>query len=179
MFGQAKQITRATSSLKPNHIITNIMTRLQMEAKAEENSLVIQESEIHKLAETLGPTQNTVIPYSWVEQNSTLHQAHLEHISDFLLPGPGVWWKHFEGRGIEFLDGQDCLSERSEGPCIHHVRTTSLSDIDIYLQNKWEQCCSTNTILPAHYIGHYQTDGSLINYTMRIYKHLHQNLHKN
>ena len=27
----------------------------------------------------------------------TLHQAHLQRISDFLLPGPGVWWQHTPG----------------------------------------------------------------------------------
>ena len=103
MFGQAKQITRATSSLKANHIVTNIVTQLQLEAKTRENhSLTIQESEMNKLANTLGPTRNSVIPYSWMEQNPSLHQAHLERISDFLLPGPGVWWKHSEDR-IEFL----------------------------------------------------------------------------
>ena len=83
MFGQAKQITRDTSSLKANHIITNIITRLQEEAKARQNPLTIQEGEVHKLANTLGPTQNTVIPYTWIEQNPNLHQAHLERIGDF------------------------------------------------------------------------------------------------
>ena len=87
MFGQAKQITRGTSSLKASHIITNIMTRLQVETKARENPLTIQEGEIHKLSKTLGPTLNSVIPYSWIKQNSSLHQTHLERISDFLLPG--------------------------------------------------------------------------------------------
>lgn len=61
-----------------NHIITNIITRLQAETEARENPLTIQEGEIRKLAKTLGPTQNSVIPYSWIKQNSSLHQAHLE-----------------------------------------------------------------------------------------------------
>lgn len=91
MFGQAKQITRDTSSLKANHIITNIITRLQAETEARENPLTIQEGEIRKVAKTLGPTQNSVIPYSWIKQTPSLHQAHLKWISDFLLPGPGVW----------------------------------------------------------------------------------------
>ena len=75
MFGQA------------NHIITNITTRLQAEANARENSLTVQEGEVHKIANTVGPTVNSVIPYSWIEQNPSLHQAHLERIDDFLLPG--------------------------------------------------------------------------------------------
>lgn len=125
MFGQAKQITRGTSSLKPNHIITNIITRLHVETEAQTNPLAIQEGEIHKLANTLGPSGNTVIPYSWIEQNPILHQAHLERISDFLLPGPGVWWRYSKG-GIEFLDGQECASEQYEGPDIHSIDSINL-----------------------------------------------------
>ena len=90
MFGQAKQITRGTSSLKTNHIITNIITRLQAETGAKENPLTIQESGVRKLANTVGPTVNSVIPYTRIKQNATLHQAHLQRINDFLLPGPGV-----------------------------------------------------------------------------------------
>lgn len=58
MFGQAKQITRDTSSLKANHIITNIITWLQAETEARETPLTIQEGEIRKVAKTLGATQN-------------------------------------------------------------------------------------------------------------------------
>ena len=122
MFGKAKQITRGTSSLKANHIITNIMTRLHAETQAtcDESPLAIQEGEVHKLARALGPAQNTVIPYSWLEQNPSLHQAHLERSSDFLLPGPGVWWEH-SADGIKFLDGHDSPSQQLQGPDIHHL----------------------------------------------------------
>ena len=162
MFGQAKQITRGTSSLKANHIITNIVTRIQAEKKAActENPFMIQEGEIHKLAKTLGPALNTVIPYSWLEQNPSLHQAHLQRISDFLLPGPAIWWKHCAD-GIEFQDGHDSPSQQLQGPDIHHLCSTSLSEIDIYLQNKWEECCYTHITLPANSIRQYQPDGSL------------------
>jgi len=34
VFGQAKQITKATSNQKPDHTITNILIRMQEEAKA-------------------------------------------------------------------------------------------------------------------------------------------------
>ena len=32
----------------------------------------------------LGPPVNTVIPHLWMATNPTLHQAHLECVSDFL-----------------------------------------------------------------------------------------------
>ncbi len=160
MFGQAKQITKSTSCLRANHVIENILIRVHEEGKAQTNPLATQEGEIHKLAQTLAPTANTVIPYSWMASNSTLHQAHLERISDFLLLGPGVWWRHGNG-GIEFLDGHNSPSEHPEGPNIHHVRSTSLSDIDYFLQLKWEECCSKQIPMPAYDIRTYESDGSL------------------
>lgn len=119
MFGQAKQITKGTSSLRASHVITNILIRIHEESKAQTNPLTIQEGEIHKLAKILGPTANAVIPYSWMVRNPVLHQAHLEHISDFLLQGPVVWWRRTQ-EGIEFLDGQDSPSKHPKGPDVHH-----------------------------------------------------------
>lgn len=69
MFGQAKQITKTTSSLKANHVITNFLIRVHEEATAEANPLMTQDGEIHNLAQALGPNANTVIPYSWISSN--------------------------------------------------------------------------------------------------------------
>ena len=160
MFGQAKQITKSTSCLRPNHVITNIITRVHAEAKAESNTLKFQEGEIHNLAQVLGPASNTVIPQVWIHTNPTLHQAHLERISDFLLSGPGVWWQHTPG-GIEFLDGDHSPSQHPEGPQMHHFRSISLPDIDMYLHSKWEEWCYGHVPLPATYIRQYHSDGSL------------------
>ena len=80
MFGQAKQITKTTSSLKANHVIPNFLIRVHEEATAEANLVMTQEGEIHNLAQALGPNSNTVIPYSWISSNLALHQAHLERI---------------------------------------------------------------------------------------------------
>ena len=67
MFGQAKQITKSTSCLKANHIIENILIRIHEEGKTQTNPLAMQESEIYKLAQTLPPSANTVIPYSCMD----------------------------------------------------------------------------------------------------------------
>ena len=160
MFGQAKQITRSTSCLRPDHVITNILTRIHAESKSCSNALKIQESEIHKLANVLGPKSNTIIPRMWINSNPSLHQAHLERISDFLLPGPGVWWQYTQD-GIEFFDGHDTPSVHPEGPDVHHIRSTSLFDIDMYLHNKWDECCCSQVPLPANHIRQYQSDGLL------------------
>ena len=146
-------------------MITNILTRIHAESKAESNPLKIQEGEIHKLAQGLGPTCNTIIPHTWIDSNPSLYQAHLERISDFLVHGPGVW-RQRTSAGIEFFDGVHSPAVHPEGPQMHHVRSTSLADIDIYLQNKWENCCYGQIHLPANHIRQYQSDGSLNNIMM-------------
>ena len=159
IFRQAKQITRSTSCLRPDHVITNILARIHAESKTDSNTLKIQESEIHKLAYVLESTPNTLIPQSWIDTNPYLYQAHLERISDFLVPGPGVWWQH-TAAGIEFFDSYLSPTEHLEGPHLHHVRSASLADIDIYLHKKWEECCYKGIQLPANHVYQYQSDGS-------------------
>ena len=144
---------------------TNILTRVHAESTSNSTTLQIQEGEIHKLARVLGKASNTIIPKEWIHSNYTLHQAHLERISDFVLCGPGVWWQDTPA-GIEFFDGDAGPSSHSEGPILHHFRSASLADIDFYLHQKWEECCSGNIQLPAKYIRQYQSDGSLGNITI-------------
>lgn len=42
-----------------------------------------------------------------------LWEAHLQKISDFLLPGKGVWWSENEN-SIEFYDTAGNLEQRPE-----------------------------------------------------------------
>ena len=103
VFQQAKGITKATTNHNPNHVITNIIQRLHYEKDCD--TIALQESEIKTLAKALGPMRNTVIPNYILDQMSTYYQAHLERISDYLAPGPGVWWRR-TSEGVEFLDGE-------------------------------------------------------------------------
>jgi len=73
------------------------------EGKAYSNTLNkfrAEESCVQKLAECLGPKENTIIPLSWLQQNAVQYQAHLERISDFLTAGPG----RFVDTGVEYFD---------------------------------------------------------------------------
>ena len=165
MFGQAKQITKATSSLNPNHIGTNILIRVREEAKVcHLNPLASEEGVISKLAQVLGTAPNTVISKSWLKSTASQYQSHLERISDFLLPGPGIWWRHADN-GIEFLDSASSPDHHQEGPNIHHYRSATLADIDLHLCQKWEESCSGQIELPAKHIRHYTSEGSLATIT--------------
>ena len=144
-----KQITKATSNQKTDHVITNILIRVQEEAACKSNdAFKAQESEVQKLAKALGKQQNSIIPFSWIEKTPTHYQAHLERISDFLLLGKGAWWIQ-TSNGIEFLDGATSPTSNENGPYLHHYRTSSLSDVDCHLQEGWEQCIEEGKLLPA------------------------------
>ena len=52
--------------------------------------------------------RGTVIPDNYIESRKSSFQAHLERISNFLIPGPGVWWEKGNGT-VVFRDGDKDL----------------------------------------------------------------------
>ena len=162
MFGQCKSITKATSSQRPNHIITNILLHLQEEAEAHlsnTKSLKTQEGEIKRLAKAPNSKHKTIIPKQWLQQSPLQYQAHLERISDFLVSGPGNWWREVDN-GIEFFDVSlpGLLLPPHQ---MFHYRSTNLTDIHLHLLSKWEECINNNISLPAAYIRTYTLAGSV------------------
>ena len=95
-----------------------------------------------------------------MDKHSSHYQAHLERISDYLLPGPDVWWKK-TSQGIEFLDGPDENNYQDCGPSPHHFRSSSTTDIDVYLHSKWEELCDSGVELPATCVRYYGHSGLL------------------
>ena len=155
MFGQAKAITKATSCNRPNEILTNIIQRVQMESGSHKMEVTDKgESEVNKLSRTIGPRCNTIYSDSFIKKHAAQYQAHLERISDYLLPGEGTWWKH-SAAGVEFLDGHGEKNVSEKGPTLMHYRTKSMRDIEIHLQQKWEDCILSGIKLPAVDIEHY------------------------
>ena len=75
------------------------------------------------------------------------YQAHLERISDFLLPGEGVWWSR-DLRGVVFHDGEGETDYRSEGPTLHHYRHSTIKQEQSYLWNCWEKCLHDDVTIP-------------------------------
>lgn len=74
------------------------------------------------------------------KKHSRWYQAHLERISDYILPGEGVWWKSDAEGGVEFFDSDKEPDFREEGPKLHHFRSSSLKQEESYLSSCWENC---------------------------------------
>ena len=156
MFNTVKSITSSTSNGRPDHIIGNLFVRLQAEEHLGKckSSVKKQESQVYKLAKSLPLRNNTIIPLSVIKKHARSWQAHLERIADFLLPGKGVWWDHSE-EGIEFFDSQNAPKERSEGPILHHFRSSNQKMEQTYLQKCWAECLEKlgeKLCIPTHVI---------------------------
>ena len=88
-FNSIKSITSNTSSNKPEHIIANLFLRFQVEQKTKSSKLTEaqkQENAISKIYRDMKMPGNTFISFEYIKNNASLWQAHLERISDFLLP---------------------------------------------------------------------------------------------
>ena len=56
--------------------------------------------------------KRTVIPDNYIKSRKLCFQAHLESISNFLIPAPGVWWEK-DNATVVFRDG-----DREQGPSL-------------------------------------------------------------
>ena len=98
-----KAIPKAISRNRLNEVITNIILRVQMEAAQDGDR---DESDVNKLSKAVGPRPNSSFSNTLMAKYPQQYQAHLGQISDFLLPGQGVWWKYV-AHGVKFLDGDE------------------------------------------------------------------------
>ena len=86
VFNAIANITKSTSSYKPHHIISNVFVRLQAEKQmsaCKSNCVSTQESSVSKLATSLPPYGNNIIPHHLITKHSRSWQAHLEKIKSF------------------------------------------------------------------------------------------------
>ena len=88
------------------------------------------------------------------------YQVHLERISDFLLCGEGVWWRH-NLSGVEFLDGPQ-ERQTNNGPPLHHFCSHTLQSEEQHLRKCWKECLTQEIAIPHHAIRIYDEDGDLL-----------------
>lgn len=123
-----------------------------------------QESRLGKLSKCLPKPENSIIPHRIILKYQSAYQAHLERISDFLLCGEGVWWRHV-AKGVEFFDVTSPCETRREVhtlPPLHHFRSHTLKSESKYLQENWKKCVSSAHIqIPHHAIRVFDERGEL------------------
>jgi hypothetical protein len=155
VFNAVTNITQSTTSKRPGHIIGNVFLRIQAEKKMgayhSDNSVTKQQAHISNLAKSLPPLGNTVVPFVTLASSSSSWQAHLERISDFLIVGKDIWWSSNEEGDLEFFDGKNTgVDVRSEGPKLHHFRSSDFKEEEAYLTKCWSMCLEAKIPLPLH-----------------------------
>lgn len=133
-FGDMRRICDSTSNRQPEHIVDNAILRFLSQHKlpSKADSFTRQDSTISKQAGLLPATPRSSFTSDFICKRPLLFQAHLKRISDFMVLGENVWWSWVNG-DVVFHDGPTDLNERPEGPPIHHFRSTSMKNEQIYL----------------------------------------------
>ena len=152
-FSTINSIAKGTTSRRPGEIITPTLVRIQAESKQKEkmqnagSSWSQQNSKISQLSAILPKFPNSLIPNGFLTNYPAECQCHLERISDFLLPGEGVWWRP-DLCGIEFFDSEEEPNTRPEGPFLHHFRYSNMKKEQQYLKECWTRCLKENVSIP-------------------------------
>ena len=144
-------ITRETSSQHPSHKIGNII-RIQAEHSFNEQFNITrenQESNVKRLAKSLPDFPDTLFQPFVLQKYKRQWQAHLERISDFLLPGHRLWWE-FDGENVIFHDSAEHIDACPPDPTLHHFRSSSLKEEESYLKECWQECLDKWICIPAH-----------------------------
>ena len=116
------------------------------------------ESRISKAAKCLPKFGRTVFPIQFVNCRVSSYQAHLETCSDFLLPGPGIWWKREgseDATRIVNFDGPEDLDQHPQGPQLYHFRNTTISSESENLKEIWHQIIRQGIEIPLDAIRTY------------------------
>ena len=149
LFEKLSDITTKTWSKRIEDLSTNAILHLQAEKfNPAEQHVLREEKEISKMAKSLPKLDNTMLSKSDLEKYAGAWTAHLKLIADYLKPGEGVWWRETEDY-IEFFDGSDEPSFRSEGPQLHHFRSTSINKEQESLDACWRECLENKVKIPA------------------------------
>ncbi|KXJ06972.1 hypothetical protein AC249_AIPGENE76 [Exaiptasia diaphana] len=161
-FDKISDITKKTWNKQIEDLASNAFLHVQAEelTRGDKDEVQIQEKEIKKIACHLPKLSNIVVEKEVMVKRAKEWQAHLMQIADFLVPGPGVWWKWEANGSVEFFDSSKEPDSKAKGPTLHHFRSSSIKNELSFLKKSWEKCCHENIELPLY--RRYDTNGKLV-----------------
>ncbi|CAC5392253.1 unnamed protein product [Mytilus coruscus] len=141
-FGSLRRIAETTTNRKPGWIIDNTIIRYNAQQNSDDrcDSFAKQDSSISRQSKRLPHRINTIFTKKLLSRKSSVVQAHLARIADFILPGDQIWW-HYDGENV-FHDSIDEPNFRLEGPPLSNYRSTSLKKEITNVNSIWESCIS-------------------------------------
>ena len=156
-FQHLKTSAKLTSNHHPANVISNAFIRGQSRNMLKEGEK-LKENDASIIRKIYAPIKiklsNTVVSFEWIQKFFTQFQRLLERQADYLLQGPGVWWREVE-TGVEFFDHE--LAENTAKK-LHHFRSSTLKSESEFLTNCWQKCLNDkNVLIPAWKIKEDQT----------------------
>ena len=152
MFNSVKVVADQCTNRHPDNVVTKVLSHVQ--SKQIENSLIgsegslqNQDNRVSKESNFLPCYKGTVIPDNYIESHKSSFPAHLERISNFLIPGPSVWWEKGNGT-VVFRDGDKDLCFREQGPSLRHFRSSCLTDVQHTAAEVWNELLKVDIALP-------------------------------
>ena len=156
IFNTFKKITNTTSNYQTGHIIGNLFVRLQAKEKLKGHSYLDapskEEGEASKLFICLKDTlANTMFSFYLIRKFQGGWQAHLERIADFLYHEENIWWSQNE-QGVELFDFSCSNGSVSDGPKVHHFRSSNFRKEKKYFNDQWVRCINNKVKIPVYII---------------------------
>ena len=155
MFSTKKDLTHRKTNFIGDHVITNIVERLQYrmidkERNKKKENIDTTINDIKKYGKHVRKIQeNSFFTYDYIQNNVMDWDAHLRRISDFLVFGD-IWWKEDEF-GIEFFDYEP-IGTIDQYPQIKHFRSSNLDDVTRDLREHWSTIVKNKIYIPTHII---------------------------
>lgn len=166
LFGQANQIALRTTNRQPANVIREVLFHLQFKQREGRllDSVTAKQSKVSAASAHMPAYTGTQVTKEFIQSRRHSWQAHLERISNYLVLGPGVWWRE-EAKGYTFHDGDTDSNFRNAGSRLCHFRDTILKDVADTKTRLWNTILVSNT--------------PLLQYLMRVdcplgYNSLHQ-----
>ena len=149
---QTRAIATATTSRRPNEIVSSVMIRVQAETERalENQSGQLQDRTVERIAKQLYPLGCTIVRVDKLSNQSQKENflALMKTIAPFLHCGEGVWW-HNEGNILFFHDGDREPCFRSEGPRLRHIRSCTPQKWQQHCLSSWQCILDNNITLPV------------------------------
>ena len=129
-FHHCKVISERTSSHKINHIIPNILLRMQVESKSRQPQVShVSNLDLHM--------ENSIMKSSWLIKFPNIMQAHAECLADFLHCGKGAWWDITESGDVQYFDSMDPENTSPDHPKLRSFSTFDLHKEKQILDKTW------------------------------------------
>lgn len=139
-----------------NNVISEILLWLQMKQQKGKlrTSITPRQLKVSTVAKQVPEYLGTMVPTELIWKRKNSWQAHLKHLSNYLVLGPGIWWEAKDG-AFYFKDGmRSSIQERRPTTSLPKFNTKrSSAEQDSFMEDHCKQPHTTSR-LANHQLQH-------------------------